>query len=199
MSLEIQACFCLLPSRNLLCGQERQEVVPDPFPVLAMWGWSTLPLSWGHRSQHGYLGQWGGEGGKLTHVLLGRGCDTSGAAKHSCYLGFLGEKYLGDCGICVLFLKNISLMHPITAWFLLLGCLVLFFSQLSTALRRWGVPEMFCTAGVLPSAESWTRRPGCWTKCSILLPGLSDYNTGSSIKLQGRVGQSIPLLFLKRR
>lgn len=77
-------------------------------------------------------------------------------------LGILGEKYLGDHGLSIsfLFLKNGSLMHPITACFLLLlhACLVWFCSQLSTALRRGGGPEMCCTAGALPSAESWTRR-----------------------------------------
>lgn len=35
LPLELKACFGLLASRKLLCGQERQEPAPDPLPVLA--------------------------------------------------------------------------------------------------------------------------------------------------------------------
>lgn len=52
LPFELKACFGLLASRKLLCGQEGQEPAPDLFPALGVCGTGSwqLPPPWGQRS-----------------------------------------------------------------------------------------------------------------------------------------------------
>ena len=95
-------------------------------------------------------------------------------------------------------LNNVSLRHPITASFLLVlhECSVLFSSSwLSTALRKGGTRNVLYGWGFVICRAPWRTRPGFWIECPILLPGLSDYDTGNSIKLYGRKKHPHPTAF----
>lgn len=89
-------------SKELLCGQQRQEPAPDPFPVLVPDGTGSCPPFLGPQ-----VSEWLLVGSARTEAcLLRRLCDTLGLQRNPATwdTGVLGEKYMVDHGLAIAFL-----------------------------------------------------------------------------------------------